>query len=311
LQDSGGNVGIGTAAPAAKLHVSGPGIIRARINADSNAGLALTLNNQPKWSVAAVGAGQFQIHNDAIGQNAVWIDPTSNNVGIGTGAPAAKLHIAGSADVAGTLLLQPNASKGANQSHVHWGPTGDWYIRSAASGGNVILQDSGGNVGIGTTNPTAKLHVAGTASVGVLQITGGSDLAEPFEVGGAETIQPGMVVAIDPEQPGRLRLADKGYDRTVAGIVSGANGIKPGLTMRQEGTLADGSLPVALTGRVYCWADASNGPIEPGDLLTTSGTPGHAMKAADAVKAQGAIIGKAMTGLKSGKGLVLVLVTLQ
>jgi hypothetical protein len=35
------------------------------------------------------------------------------------------------------------------------------------------------------------------------------------------------------------------------------------------------------------------------------------MKAGDAVKAQGAIIGKAMTGLKSGKGLVLVLVTLQ
>jgi hypothetical protein len=68
---------------------------------------------------------------------------------------------------------------------------------------------------------------------------------------------------------------------------------------------------VALTGRVYCWADASNGPIEPGDLLTTSNTPGHAMKVANYAEAQGAIIGKAMTGLKEGKGLVMVLVTLQ
>jgi hypothetical protein len=146
---------------------------------------------------------------------------------------------------------------------------------------------------------------------GVLQITGGSDLAEPFDVSEAETIQPGMVVAIDPKQPGRLRLANKAYDRTVAGIVSGANGIKPGLTMKQEGTVADGSLPVSLTGRVYCWADASYGPIQPGDLLTTSTTPGHAMKVKDHKKAQGAIIGKAMSGLKEGRGLVLVLVTLQ
>jgi len=81
--------------------------------------------------------------------------------------------------------------------------------------------------------------------------------------------------------------------------------------MSQPGTLADGQHPVALSGRVYCWVDATQGAIEPGDLLTTSNTPGHAMKATDAAKAQGAIIGKAMTGLKEGKGLALVLVTLQ
>jgi len=45
--------------------------------------------------------------------------------------------------------------------------------------------------------------------------------------------------------------------------------------------------------------------------LTTSGIPGHAMKAGNRARAQGAIIGKAMTGLNAGRGLVLVLVTLQ
>ena len=68
---------------------------------------------------------------------------------------------------------------------------------------------------------------------------------------------------------------------------------------------------VALSGRVYALADASGGAIEPGDLLTTSETPGHCMKATDHAKAQGAIIGKAMSSLNDGKGMVLVLVSLQ
>jgi hypothetical protein len=120
-----------------------------------------------------------------------------------------------------------------------------------------------------------------------------------------------MVVAIDPQHPGQLRVASRAYDRTVAGCVSGANGINPGLTMQQEGTAAEGAFPVALSGRVYCWADASYGPLQPGDLLTTSDAPGHVMKVTDYARAQGAIVGKAMTRLDEGRGLVLVLVTLQ
>ena len=144
-----------------------------------------------------------------------------------------------------------------------------------------------------------------------LQLTGGADIAEPFNVVDAAKIEPGMVVSIDADNPGKLRLSTTAYDTQVAGIVSGAGGVKPGLTMKQEGTPADGSHPVALSGRVYCWCDASNGPIKPGDLLTTSSTPGHAMKVSDRDRANGAMIGKAMTALKEGRGLVLVLVSLQ
>jgi hypothetical protein len=62
---------------------------------------------------------------------------------------------------------------------------------------------------------------------------------------------------------------------------------------------------------VYCWVDASKGSIRPGDLITTSDTPGHGMKVKDHRKAQGAVIGKAMSSLDQGKGLVLVLVSMQ
>jgi hypothetical protein len=149
-------------------------------------------------------------------------------------------------------------------------------------------------------------------SVNILEITGGSDLSEQFVVSDeAGQLKPGMVVCIDAENPGSLVVSKKAYDRTVAGIASGAGGVNPGMLMGQKGTEADGEQPVALTGRVYCWADASNGPIEPGDLLTTSNTPGHAMKVTDYNKSQGATLGKAMSSLEEAKGLVLVLVSLQ
>ena len=123
-------------------------------------------------------------------------------------------------------------------------------------------------------------------------------------------IEKGSVVVIDDEHPGQLKLSQHAYDQRVAGIVSGANGINTGIALLQEGRLESGQ-NVALTGRVYVQAEAGGGAINPGDLLTTSDTPGHAMKVGDHSKAQGAILGKAMSGLKNGKGLVLVLVTLQ
>jgi|GEM_PF-3648561 len=157
-------------------------------------------------------------------------------------------------------------------------------------------------------------YFTGRCSTDVLQIRGGSDLSENFDIGdagdGAEPA-PGMVVCIDPQNPGKLVVSQSTYDRTVAGIISGAGGINTGMLMGQEGSEANGESPVALTGRVYCWVDASKGAVEPGDLLTTSDLPGCAMKVTDHARAQGAIIGKAMTSLKEGKGLVLVLVTLQ
>ncbi|HPB30576.1 MAG TPA: hypothetical protein PLB62_03885 [Candidatus Sumerlaeota bacterium] len=142
-----------------------------------------------------------------------------------------------------------------------------------------------------------------------LEITGGSDVSEQFEIAGEAL--PGMVVCIDPANPGRLIVSSSAYDRTVAGIVSGAGNVRTGLLMGQKDSLADGRHPVALTGRVYCLCDATAGAIQPGDLLTTSNTPGHAMKVTNNLAAQGAIIGKAMTGLEEGTGLVMVLVSLQ
>jgi hypothetical protein len=176
---------------------------------------------------------------------------------------------------------------------------------AVAARSNVVVLGNAADVGIGTSDPSSKLEVVGTTTTTELVITGGSDLSERFDI--ADKALPGMVVSIDPDRDGALRVATEPYDTAVAGVVSGAGGVKPGLTMSQEGTL-DGTHPVAVAGRVYVWCDASLGAIERGDLLTTSGTAGHAMKVVDRGRAAGAIIGKALTRLESGKGLVLALI---
>jgi hypothetical protein len=182
--------------------------------------------------------------------------------------------------------------------------TGITYLNATGSVGWSAGLSSDGNFNIVT-------HGGGNSRVvvPVLQVNGGSDVAEPFPVREQNRVKPGMVVSIDATRTGSLRLANRPYDKAVAGIVSGANGIRTGMTLSQTGTVADGTHPIALTGRVWCYVDADvNGGIEPGDLLTTSKTPGYAMKATAARRMQGATIGKAMSALKRGKGLVLVLV---
>jgi hypothetical protein len=64
-------------------------------------------------------------------------------------------------------------------------------------------------------------------------------------------------------------------------------------------------------GKVYCKVDASWSPIKRGDLLASSETPGHAMKAIDPVRSVGSILGKALKSFDKGKGLVPILAMLQ
>ncbi len=109
---------------------------------------------------------------------------------------------------------------------------------------------------------------------------------------------------------GTLVAGDEPYDTRVAGIVSGAGTFQPALVLDRRQTEHERA-PIALAGKVFCYADATSGPIAAGDLLTTSATPGHAMRVSDRSQALGAIVGKALGGLESGTGMIPVLVGLQ
>ena len=142
----------------------------------------------------------------------------------------------------------------------------------------------------------------------VMELGKGLDYAEGFDVSHVSKIKPGSVLVIDPENPGKLKLSDTPYDTKVAGIVAGANGLGSGVRLGA----GQYDHPVALAGRVYCYVDATESEVRPGDMLTTSATYGYAMKVTDHNRAHGAVLGKAMEALEKGKkGKILVLVTLQ
>jgi hypothetical protein len=176
--------------------------------------------------------------------------------------------------------------------------------------GNVVTMAADGSVGIGTERPQSRLHVEGTATVGILEISGGGDLSESFLTAGEEApLEPGSVVVIDEERPGQLRLSATPQDPKVAGIVCGAGGLRPGVRLGGGAPEGGPRATVALAGCVYCKAETESGAIRPGDRLTSSRVPGHAMKAGRDAPS-GTILGKAMEPLLTGTGLILVLVTL-
>lgn len=139
-------------------------------------------------------------------------------------------------------------------------------------------------------------------------ILAGADCAEEFDIVDVEDVESGTVMVINAG--GALRVSDQPYDKRVAGVISGAGDYKPGLVLDRQQSQNDRK-PIALMGKVYCKVDAQFGAIEVGDLLTTSSTSGHAMRADDPMKAFGTVIGKALRPFKEGQGLIPILVSLQ
>jgi len=110
----------------------------------------------------------------------------------------------------------------------------------------------------------------------------------------------GDVVMID--LTGGIKLADSANSTAVIGVIS----TNPAQILMDD---LPNSAPVALSGTVPCKVTTENGPIYPGDLLTTSSKPGYAMKADP--PSVGTILGKAMEKLEEGEGMIMVFVTRQ
>lgn len=134
-----------------------------------------------------------------------------------------------------------------------------------------------------------------------------ADFAEDFDILDIKC-EVGSVMVLSQE--GALSVSTKAYDKKVAGVLSGAGNYKPGIILDRHETETV-RMPLAMMGKVYCKVDANYAPIEIGDLLTTSDTEGHAMKATDSQQAFGTVIGKALKNFDKGTGIIPILVSLQ
>lgn len=242
-------------------------------------------------------------------------EENTGRVAIGKTNPSGNFEVFGQTN----FFRRANTSALLNISNT--GVGGDLWISSYNGGDrnwivNMFDESHNGRFGIYSDLSNEfflTIDHTGTTSLKCLQIFGGCDLAENFNIvekAEAPKPAPGLLVSIDPDNPGELMVTTEAYDKKLAGAVSGANGINTGTVLKQEGTVGDGDFPVALAGRIYIKADASFGAIQPGDMLTSSSVAGHAMKVTDYDRAHGAVIGKAMTALEEGQGYVLVLVNL-
>lgn len=153
--------------------------------------------------------------------------------------------------------------------------------------------------------PSGNVWVESQMSAACFDTRGGCDIVEGFD-SPSDELEPGDVVSIDADNPGQVKKSTTAYDKKVLGIVSGANGIRAGIKLSQEGVL-DGEHPVAMAGQVYVKV---TGKVTPGDLLTSSTVPGHAQAVTEFDSSHGSVLGKALSANEKGEGLVLVFVNL-
>jgi hypothetical protein len=187
------------------------------------------------------------------------------------------------------------------------GGAGVWGEHKAGGHGVVGVGNGNGAGVYGRGGRVAGFFEGDVEVTGDLRLTN-ADCAEDFDISAAEPVVPGTVMVLGDDDA--LKPCQRSYDKRVAGVLSGAGDYRPGIVLDKHPSQANRA-PVALLGKVFCKVDAGYGPVAVGDLLTTSDTPGHAMKAADPFKAFGSVIGKALRPLKAGQGLIPILIALQ
>jgi hypothetical protein len=286
-------VGIGTTVPEhAELQIQG------NVHLERNGSPRLSLRsrgNGTQWySIRATndrdsaGGRKLVIRNEDTGRDVLIVDGAGDIFAPGDvrlergGSPRLSLRSRGNGTQWYSIRATNDQDGAGGRSLV---------IRNEDQSRDELILDHGGN-----------LRVAGDI------LLTGADCAEKFAVDDLGDVHPGQVLVIDSGQ--RLRPCTEPYDNRVAGVVSGAGDLRAGIVMAADQRHHD-HVPVALTGRVYCQADADYAPIGAGDLLTTSPSAGYAMKASDRRKSLGAILGKALNPLSHGRTLIPVLVALQ
>jgi hypothetical protein len=288
---------------------------------------AVVINGYNRSMVPPAG---YVAVKDMSGKDAVFLNGSNNSIALKDKSGKDSVILDGKV---GNIVL-PNAivlngannsialkDKSGRNSIILDGNTGDIVSRDKDGKYTFGLNSSGISIGAseGDIAGTKAGHLAIRSSTGFDAITldgitgdirlRNSDCAEEFEVVDSINIEPGTVMVINKD--GKLHESTEEYDNKVAGVISGGGEYKPGILLGKDVSRKNKREPIALIGKVFCKVDAVYSEIEIGDILTTSRTPGHAMKATDSQRSFGAIIGKALGALKEGKGLIPILISLQ
>ena len=302
ITQSNGNVSIGGQNGGQQFQ-SGPQLFSVTSGsifigtASTNGGMYIT-SNQPDPAYHQMG---YRFGQDSVMvQRGMLYDQASGSVNlINANGSSAYLQTT----ITPRVTVMPNGYVGIGTGIPATPPSAMLEVNlNAQMDGNITMTGKGASITFqdGTVQSTAYTGV-----------TCGGDYAESVDVAGdRKNYEPGDVLVIGAEDGADVVKSAEPYSTLVAGIFS----TKPGLVGRRQTTdakLTKTEIPMAMVGIVPTKVSAENGPIKRGDLLVTSSTLGYAMKGTDSTRMQGAVVGKALGTLDSGKGVIEVLVTLQ
>jgi hypothetical protein len=304
--DASGSVGLNTTTPQNNFVVSNAGA--AGLEFGASTGTVLSYNRTTS-AYAPLLFNASAVSVATVGSTRITVDGTGN-VGIGTTSPNNALVVSNGGAAGMEFAPSTGSFLAYNRATSAYAPFSfnGSTITFSVSGAPAATINASGNIGIGTTTPTAKLQVVGDVVVSGNIGAKYQDVAEWVETG--EPLEVGTVVIVAVGEVDQVVPSVRAYDTRVAGAVSR----QPGLILGERG---DSKSLIAQSGRVRIKVDATFGAIKPGDLLVTSPTPGHAMRSkpmkigGQLLHRPGTLVGKALEGLPGGKGEILVLLTLQ
>jgi len=289
---SAGNIGIGTTNPIANPNVPQQGLEVASPN------IAVLWMSGIGSQGAAIRGRNINAGNTATAAN----DTLLAVGGLGyDGAAYASANRASMHFMAGENWTSTNQGTYITFNTTPNGSTTRAERMRIDNAGNVSV--TGGNVSV-TGNITATGSITGASVIGAVY----QDVAE--WVPATAKMEAGTVVVLNPEHNNEVMPSEEAYDTRVAGVVSA----KPGVILGQG---ADSKAMIATTGRVRVHVDATKHPVRIGDLLVTSDASGTAMVSEPMeingrkFHQPGTVIGKALEPLASGRGEILVLLSLQ
>lgn len=278
-----------------------------------NAG-SFSINNATSASIAlnagTNGPGEaVRGENSGTGQAASFViaNATSASIALSAGTngsgPAIRGENPGTGQAATFNII--NAANASTALNVSTNGTGD---------GLKVSQDgTSGNIATFVSNSANKARIdkAGKGFFNGGTQSGGADVAEAISVlGDRSGFSPGDVLALSPDHPNRFALSATPYSRLVSGVYA----TKPGVLLTERDATNDDLMdlvPMGVVGIIPTKVCGENGPIQIGDLLVSSSTPGRAMRGTDESKLVGAVIGKAMEAFDGKSGAIRVLVSVK
>lgn len=312
--DSNGSVGIGNSVPTEKLDISGNATMSGNL---TFTGSTSTISNTSSNPLVIGSSTTGKITIDSGTSQITLSDPTtfsstinlpnsntltgisnylnfSQGIGFGstTGTPTYYINSSGTGNLNGATF--------AGLVTANLGLTIDRETSTTTDAMLTVTSDVSTN-----ENVVFKVLANGDFTYDGTGSSPASDVAELYK--SRENLEPGDVVSLDSEdiETGSISKSKQASDVNLFGIIS----TKPGLQLGYDkSTSEDIKLyPVALTGRVPTKVSTENGIIRKGDLLTSSSTPGVAMKATR----PGITIGKTLEDYNGeSKATILVFVNL-